>query len=104
MEDARRAQAGVPPYVVHCVVVDRASEAAGHPHVVGIETSDPDGGRTKWTLLQVIAAFRDGERFMVGSAAGGQTVELGPSVCPRCRLVTLSPEPDLPGIDLARCF
>jgi hypothetical protein len=93
----------IPPYSVRCVSVDAASEADGHFHVVGIETLDPDGGETHWSLVQVIAAYRDGGRFTAGTGQGGGTVELAPSVCPRCRLATLSPEPPTEGLELPRC-
>lgn len=81
---------GIPPYEVRRVETDPAAAAAGHHHVSGVETVDPDGGQTQWTLVQVIAAVRDGERFIMGGGQGGQAVDLEPSVCPRCRLVTLS--------------
>lgn len=80
----------IPPYEVRRVETDPAAAAAGHHHVSGVETVDPDGGQTQWTLVQVIAAVRDGERFIMGGGQGGQAVDLEPSVCPRCRLVTLS--------------
>lgn len=93
----------VPPYVVRCVTVDRVAETDDHQHVIGVETSDPDGGMTRWSLVEAIAAYRDGGRFIVGSGKGGRTAELGPSVCPRCRMATLSLDPADAGIELARC-
>jgi hypothetical protein len=80
----------VPPYVVRRVETDPVAAAAGHHHVSGVDTVDPDGGETHWTLVQVVAAFREGERFVMGGGQGGQAEDLEPSVCPRCRLVSLS--------------
>lgn len=82
---------GVPPYSVDCVEVDASAEALGHHHVTAIGTTDPDGGQTRWTLVDVIAAVRDGERFIV-AGDGGQAAELGPTVCPRCHMSTLTIE------------
>ncbi|HEX7171657.1 MAG TPA: hypothetical protein VF365_03495 [Candidatus Limnocylindria bacterium] len=89
IDDARPA-GEIPPYQVRRVETDPAAAAAGHHHVSGVATVDPDGGETQWTLVQVIAAVRDGERFVMGGGQGGQAVDLEPSACPRCRLVTLS--------------
>ena len=80
----------VPPYVVRRVETDPVAAAAGHHHVSGVDTVDPDGGETHWTLVQVIAAVREGERFVTGGGQRGQAEDLEPSVCPRCRLVSLS--------------
>jgi len=80
----------IPPYEVRRVETDPAAAASGHHHVSGVDTVDPDGGETHWTLVQVVAAVRDGERFVMGGAQGGQAEDLEPSACPRCRLVTLS--------------
>lgn len=88
-EDAQPGGA-IPPYQVRRVETDPAAAAAGHHHVSGVDTIDPDGGETHWTLVQVVAAVRDGERFVMGGEQGGQAVDLEPSACPRCRLVTLS--------------
>lgn len=88
-DDAPRGGA-IPPYEVRRVETDPAATAAEHHHVSGVDTVDPDGGETHWTLVQVVAAVRDGERFVMGRAQGGQAADLEPSVCPRCRLVTLS--------------
>jgi hypothetical protein len=81
---------GVPPYVVLRVETDPAAATIGHHHVSGIDTVDPDGGETHWSLVQVVAAVRDGERFVSGGGEGGQAVSLEPTICPRCRLVTLA--------------
>lgn len=88
--DDVQAAGEVPPYVVRRIETDPAAAAAGHHHVSEIETVDPDGGETLWTLVQVIAAVRDGERFVFGGGEGGQAEDLEPSACPRCRLVSLS--------------
>ena len=84
----------IPPYEVRRVETDPAAAAAGHHHVSGVDTVDPDGGETHWTLVQVVAAVRDGERFVMGGGRGGQAEDLEPTVCPRCRLVTLSAPAD----------
>lgn len=89
----------LPAYRVVCVETDLAATANGHDHVTAIETWDPDGGRTRWTLVQVIAAVRDGEQFHAGKGGDGQAAVLEPAVCPRCPLATLlvdSPEVVLP--------
>ena len=80
----------MPPYVVRRIQTDEAAAGSGHHHVGGIDTVDPDGGETHWTLVQVVSAVRDGERFVMGGAEGGRTADLEPAVCPRCRLVTLA--------------
>jgi hypothetical protein len=49
----------------------------GHLHVTAVETSDPDGGTTRWSLVQVIEA-----------------AELTPTVCARCSVATLGVEGD----------
>jgi hypothetical protein len=89
----------VPPYSIRCIDLDPAARADGHLHVVAIETSDPDGGETRWSLVQVIEAVRDGERFILPQGDGGQPAELGPTVCPRCAMATLSF--DVPDIDVS---
>ena len=83
----------LPPYVVLSVERDAAAEAGGHSHVVGLTTRDPDGGETRWTLVQVIAAIRDGERFLMGGGGGGQSAVIEPAVCPQCPFATLIVEP-----------
>jgi hypothetical protein len=93
--DDVRGAGEVPPYVVRRVETDPAAAAAGHHHVSGVDTVDPDGGETHWTLVQVIAAAREGERFVMGGE-GGQAEDLEPSACPRCRLVSLSAHPAAP--------
>ena len=78
---------------VVCLQTDPTAEADGHEHVSAIETWDPDRGRTRWTLVQVIAAVREGETFHAGSASGGQAGVIDPAVCPRCRFATLVVDP-----------
>jgi hypothetical protein len=79
----------VPWYAVLSIEKDRALEASGHSHVLGLATRDPDGGETHWTLVQVISAIRDGERFVVGEDPGDQSAAVEPTVCPRCPMATL---------------
>ena len=83
----------LPAYRVVCLQTDRAGAADGHDHVTAVETWDPDGGRTRWTLVQVIAAVRDGEVFRTGEGGEGQVAVLEPAVCPRCSLATLLVDP-----------
>lgn len=91
MEPTRRIKSDeLPPYSVRRISVDLVAESAGHHHVTDVETWDPDGGRTQWAVDAVIAAMRDGERFIVGGEDRGRTTELGPAVCPRCPMATLS--------------
>ena len=84
---------GVPPYTVHCVRADPGPMSEGHLHVTAVETSDPDGGTTRWSLVQVIEAVREGERFMLREGAG-EPAELTPTVCARCSVATLGVEGD----------
>ena len=78
----------LPPYLV--VELVRASDALpGHDHVVAVATRDPDGGETRWTTVEAIAAIRDGERFVAAEdGLGGETI-VEPSICPACPTVTL---------------
>ncbi len=89
----------VPPYEVGCLEMDRAPEAAGHWHVTAVETRDPDGGSTRWSCVQVIAAIEDGERFVVADAGRGVLTLLEPSRCSACAVATLVTDPvaDQPG-------
>lgn len=93
----------VPPYALRCVQADPAALADGHLHVTSIETSDPDGGTTRWSLVQVIEAVRDGERFILREGDDGQAAELGPTVCPRCSVATLALDPSAPWLRLPIC-
>jgi hypothetical protein len=82
----------LPAYDVVCMQTDTDS-AIGHDHVTGVETWDPDGGRTRWTMVQVIVAMREGEAFHAGTGSSGKTGVLEPAVCPRCPLATLVVDP-----------
>ena len=88
--DAQPHTEAVPPPLVRRIQTDEAAAGSGHHHVGGVDTVDPDGGETHWTLVQVVSAVRDGERFVMGGTQGGRTADLEPAVCPRCRLVTLA--------------
>ncbi len=91
----------VPPYEVACIELDARLEFGGHQHVTVIETSDPDGGRTRWSCVQVIAAIREGERFVVATGGDGEPALLEPGLCPRCPFATLLVDPSRP--QPARC-
>jgi hypothetical protein len=64
--------------------------AQGHLHVIAVETADPDGGTTRWSLVQAIEAVRGGDRFVLLEDGSAEPVELAPTVCPRCRLATMA--------------
>jgi hypothetical protein len=96
MHDLRPDALDAPPYVVTCIEADR-SAGVGHEHVVAIETQDPDGGQTRWSTAQVLAAVREGEHFL--TADGRTSLEL--AACPRCATVTLAVSPL--GPDIAPC-
>jgi hypothetical protein len=84
-----------PPYAVLCV--DPDDEAGdGHIHVLAVETLDPDGGQTRWTTTQVLAALRDGERFVVAEDDSGRQTILRPVVCASCPTMTLVVDPPGP--------
>ena len=80
-----------PPYVVVRLEHDPLA-GAGHDHVTVIETRDPDGGSTRWRSIDVIAAMRDGERFVVEEGNGGESV-LEPALCPACPRATVRAAP-----------
>lgn len=82
---------GGPPYEVIGLEVDEEAQARGHDHVRFVDALDPDGGQTRWTAIDVIAAIRAGERFVMARA--GEASGLEPSVCPRCPVITLRIEP-----------
>jgi hypothetical protein len=86
MDDAHADPIDAPPYVVTCLEEDEAA-GEGHRHVTAIETRDPDGLQTRWSTVQVIAAVREGERFVVGDAETRRSLE--PGICPGCSSVTL---------------
>lgn len=83
----------VPPYAVACLELDARLEFGGHHHVTFIETQDPDGGRTRWSCVEVIAAIRDGERFVVAEDGHGKLTLLEPGLCPQCPFATLLVDP-----------
>lgn len=83
----------VPPYEVGCLDTDRGPEASGHRHVTFVETRDPDGGSTRWSCVQVIAAIEDGERFVVAEDGRGALILLRPGSCPACEVATLVTDP-----------
>jgi hypothetical protein len=83
----------VPPYEVACLQLDATSEATGHQHVSFVETTDPDGGRTRWSCVDVISAIRGGERFVVAEDMRGTVNLLEPGLCTQCPFVTLVVDP-----------
>lgn len=86
-------EGGGPPYEVIGLVVDESARAGGHDHVRFVDTLDPDGTQTRWTAIDVIAAIRAGERFVLAPGESTSTSVLEPSVCPVCPVVTLRIEP-----------
>jgi hypothetical protein len=90
MRDVRTDPLEAPPYLVTCMETDAAA-GGGHNHVVAIETQDPDGGQTRWSTVQVIAALREGERFVVGDEQARASLER--AVCPDCGTVSLKVPP-----------
>jgi hypothetical protein len=82
----------LPPYEVACVELD-ARHRPSHPHVTFIETRDPDGGRTRWSHEQVLAAMRQGERFVMADGSDGTPALIEPGLCPHCPLFTLLVHP-----------
>ena len=81
------------PYEVACVELDPRLDATSHPHVAFIETRNPDGGRTRWSREQALAAIRQGERFVVVTGGNGMRVLMQPGLCPRCPFFTLLVDP-----------
>jgi len=77
-----------PPYVVARLDQD-PDTPDGHDHVTAVETRDPDGGSTQWRLVDVIAAMRDGERFVVDMVGHERASVLEPVVCPACPRATV---------------
>jgi hypothetical protein len=90
----------LPPYQVTCVEVDQRL-GPNHPHVTFIETRDPDGGRTRWSHEQVLAATRQGERFVLAEGGDGTPAVIEPGLCPHCPRFTLLVHP--PGALPQRC-
>ena len=83
----------VPPYEVGCLEMDRGSESSGHRHATFVETRDPDGGSTRWSSVQAMAAIEDGERFVVAEDGRGGMTLLEPGRCPVCGVATLVTDP-----------
>lgn len=77
---------------IDCIDRDLAAEA-GHDHVTRVGTRDPDGAWRRWSLVEVVSAWREGETFWIEGHADADPAEVRPSVCPRCRLVTVASEP-----------
>jgi hypothetical protein len=99
-----RGPAGVelPPHVVLCVGYDDVGATSGHRHLRYLEAVDPGGMRMQWQLAQIVAAMRNGERFVAGGGGGrpATTLELG--LCPVCPFITLrfaAADPDLATCD-----
>lgn len=81
----------VPPYVVSRIHVAPAENQPDHDHVKFVETQDPDGGLTRWSLEQISAAIRAGERFATIVKTGRESyATIDP--CPTCGLMTLRVE------------
>jgi hypothetical protein len=81
--------APMPPHEVACVELDARLELSSHRHVTFVQTRDPDGGLTRWSRMQVIAAIRNGERFAVAGESHGHLALLEPGLCPSCPFFTL---------------
>jgi hypothetical protein len=76
---------------VECVEFDAAA-GVGHVHVTRVGTAEPDGGRRRWSLVDLVSAWRSGETFWIAGNDSGNAA-MRPSVCPQCRLVSLETEP-----------
>lgn len=87
------AGSGAEPQRVWCVETDRVVGPPGHRHVVALEASGADERRYRWTIVQVIAAMRDGALFVVGGGGRGQAAVLEPSVCAVCHRATVVTHP-----------
>jgi hypothetical protein len=85
---ALRSTGEAPPYVVVRFYQDPEA-AAGHDHVTAIETRDPDGGTTRWRSIDVIAAIRAGERFVVEEDGQDRESVLEPALCLVCPRATV---------------
>jgi hypothetical protein len=88
------------PHVVRCVEMDLA--ARFHHHVRAVETASEGSGR-RWSLVDAVAAYRQGERFVIEPTPGDVLQELVPAICPGCRLVTMSTEGGVPLADTTIC-
>jgi hypothetical protein len=87
------AQVVGPPYEVICVELEVIGQREGHEHIAAVKTRDPDGGETRWTADQVIAAVGDGLQFLVAEDEGAGEIVLEPAVCPQCSANTLVVDP-----------
>jgi hypothetical protein len=80
----------LPPYEVTRIGLAAAETRPDHDHVKFVETQDPDGGSTRWSVEQISAAIRSGERFatIVKTGSGRESyVTIDP--CPNCDLMTV---------------
>ena len=89
-----------PSYVVTCLERDMTA-GDRHDHVLAVETRDPDGGETRWSTVEVIAAVRGGEHFVVAVEGRDERISIEPAICTRCATVTLSVSPG--GTEIAPC-
>ena len=87
------AGSGAEPNWVWCIETDGVAGPNGHRHVVAIEASGADERRSRWTIVQVIAAIRDGALFVVGGGGRAQAAVLEPSVCAVCQRATVVTDP-----------
>jgi hypothetical protein len=85
---AVRSTGEAPPYVVVRFYQDPEA-APGHDHVTAVETRDPDGGTTRWRSIDVIAAIRGGERFVVEEDGDDRGSILEPALCLVCPRATV---------------
>ena len=76
-------------YEVLLIELDPIAHVDGHEHVTLVDISDPGGGHTRWTSVQVIAAIRSGAQFIVGADRDDRRAQLAPALCPVCPLATL---------------
>jgi hypothetical protein len=70
------------------VEFDARLRTDGHEHVRLVETEEASGAR-RWTGVDVIAAIRYGDRFVLTPEAGASGAVLEPTICPRCPMATL---------------
>lgn len=90
-------------YAVWCIETDDdAGGANDHRHVVAVRTKGAGERVRRWTVVHVIAAFRDGALFVVGKG-GGQPTVLEPAICPSCRCATLVTHPAAELSELPAC-
>jgi hypothetical protein len=86
-----QAERTAPPYVV-IRFHQEPDVSRGHDHVAELETRDPDGGTTRWRVIEVIDAIRGGELFVVEGDGSGPDSVIEPAVCRACRRVTVRVE------------